>query len=47
MPEKHLSHQKYHFAHIFPSIALRGLASQIVVNEPLLPLGHTLGEFPI
>jgi hypothetical protein len=46
MPERHLSHQKYHFAHIFPLIASFGLASQSVV-EPLPHFGQTLGEYPI
>jgi hypothetical protein len=39
MQEKHLSHQKYHFAHIFPSMASFGLADQSVVKEPLPHLG--------
>jgi len=47
MPERHLSHQKYHFAHIIPLIASFGLASQSVVKEPLPHFGHTLGECPI
>jgi len=38
--KKDLSHQKYHFAHIFPSIASFGLANQSVVKEPLSLLGH-------
>lgn len=46
MPVRHLSHQKYHLAHILPSIALFGLASQSVVKEVLLHFGQTLGECP-
>jgi len=45
MPERHLSHQKYHFAHIFPSIVSFGLASQSVVKEVLPHLGQTFGEY--
>ena len=46
MPVKHLSHQKYHFAHIWPSAPLFGLASQSVVKEVLPHLGHTFAECP-
>jgi len=45
MPERHLSHQKYHFAHIFPLIASFGLASQSAVKDPLPHFGHTSGEY--